>query len=618
MQGSVTLFGMSEIRPTQSRKERPVFTLRQNPTDHLPPGSTLGSVRTALSAETLKVRYGQIGSYTPLRFCKDRHIRVGCEGAAEEITWSLPTSRDVLRVKEMPWTIVPEAGWFLFKGNADAWILRSLETGGTHGIVRSVKGPAHNILLSPRGDRLALLHKKSDSENPSLSLYQVPTGKEIRIRVFESEIRTAAFSPDGARIALGTDDGWVRIFSTENLEKIGAFGIESTWGPASLALNHTGSRVATNLRTGEVFVWDETGERIADLTTTLGAQGKGALFFLGEVLGCRLPTRIESSEVVPETPQFVAPPRTFALKKTSVLDPATKALKAAPPKGLLPRRDQDLVPGSFWGERARVEDGLWVDSVTQLPLFAWRSKDGAPMVLVPEGPTESGETNPPVVRPGFPPPPRLTLRPGTFYLDQFPVTVGMFASYLEASGAEEPHDWERQQQTPQAPVVFVHFQDARGYARWAGGILPKESEWVRAARAEDARRFPWGPVQASHDELARYGRGHGGSPGPVDEFPLGASPFAVLAMAGNVSEWCSDPYPVGLEGDGYAWEEPDRMGEDFGVVKGGSYRDDWVKLRLSGRWPHPRDERVPWIGFRLMMPVQPRPEPHTLSCWPQS
>jgi formylglycine-generating enzyme required for sulfatase activity len=112
---------------------------------------------------------------------------------------------------------------------------------------------------------------------------------------------------------------------------------------------------------------------------------------------------------------------------------------------------------------------------------------------------------------------------------------------------------------PSHPVVGVDWYDAWAFSRWADGRLPSEDEWEKAARGEDARKFPWGnhwnPAMAQ-SVLSAFGRdalrdrldlerllaqtSPTWPPRPVvpaDSMPQGASPYGVLNMAGNVWEF---------------------------------------------------------------------------------
>jgi formylglycine-generating enzyme required for sulfatase activity len=94
------------------------------------------------------------------------------------------------------------------------------------------------------------------------------------------------------------------------------------------------------------------------------------------------------------------------------------------------------------------------------------------------------------------------------------------------------------------PVIYVDWNQASAYCRWAEGRLPTEAEWERAARGTGWGFYPWG-IAAPACSLANYWSESDicvGDTTAVGSYPSGASPVGALDMAGNVWEWVNDWY----------------------------------------------------------------------------
>jgi formylglycine-generating enzyme required for sulfatase activity len=198
--------------------------------------------------------------------------------------------------------------------------------------------------------------------------------------------------------------------------------------------------------------------------------------------------------------------------------------------------------------------------------------------------------------------PRHTVYLDTYWIDKTDVTNEMFAKCVQAGkctfniqhAATDIHFGNPDY--ADHPVVYVTWYQAVAYCQWAGRRLPTEAEWEKAARGTDGRIFPWGrkPVDS---RLANYNDVVGDTT-PVGNYPLGASPYGLLDMAGNVRQWVADWFS-----DLFYRNSPlqNPLGPGMGekrVLRGGSFKDPANGVRVTARFEHVPGSAGMNRGFR--------------------
>ena len=222
----------------------------------------------------------------------------------------------------------------------------------------------------------------------------------------------------------------------------------------------------------------------------------------------------------------------------------------------------------------------------------WRDKDGAIVVRIPGGEFEMGSPE----AEGDPSEhPQHVVRVQGFLMDKTEVTWGQYKRFLAASSQPPPKSpvWGMPEALPASSITW---DEAHAFCAWAGGRLPTEAEWERAARGDDGRQYPWGKTFDPWRCNTRDGGPH--APTPAAAYPECVSPYGVLDLTGSVLEWCSDWYEEGYYAKSPA-ENP--TGPETGnrrVSRGGAWMSPSQSSRVASRLGVDPAWHGPMQGFR--------------------
>ena len=115
-----------------------------------------------------------------------------------------------------------------------------------------------------------------------------------------------------------------------------------------------------------------------------------------------------------------------------------------------------------------------------------------------------------------------------------------------------------------------------------------------------ARLYPWGDTP--DPDCANFERTEIGATNAVGSFALGASPYGVEELSGNVWEWTrslerSQPDPADELGSGQLAAHPDTAR----ILRGGAYQYYEYFVRCAERYGSPPDDWNKLYGFRLAL-----------------
>jgi len=221
-------------------------------------------------------------------------------------------------------------------------------------------------------------------------------------------------------------------------------------------------------------------------------------------------------------------------------------------------------------ERRSAESPTPDVAALQLPDVFFNSTDSSTMILIPAGPFTMGRGKE-----------AHAVSLPAYYLSKHEITNRQWKTFVDANpewrkdatskrypGFPYLKHWQGDSYPlgqDDHPAVYVSWFAAKAYCEWAGGRLPTEAEWEKAARGADGRAYPWGnewdrekcntSAYWTKKEFPDYkvwqkwidggGRNEVRTM-KVGSFPQGASPYGLLDMIGNAYEWTSSirkPYP---------------------------------------------------------------------------
>lgn len=285
------------------------------------------------------------------------------------------------------------------------------------------------------------------------------------------------------------------------------------------------------------------------------------------------------------------------------------AERATPPPKIItpPERETGHDPhtGKPESEIIAPESKIIIPTAKTLP-SRLTNKAGQEMILIPAGEFLMG-SNDADKEARDNEKPQHTVYLDAFYISLNLVTNGEYKRFVEATKHRAPGHWKKgsiPNSKEEHPVVIVDWNDAVDFCKWAGGWLPTEAQWEKAASWDEAykrkRRYPWG--DAFDASKCNSYESNIGDTTPVGKYsPQGDSAYGVRDMAGNVWDWCADWYDDRYYEGSPGENPPGAASGNYCVVRGGAFGDGSRLVRCAFRsrlYPY---FRHPDRGFRVVL-----------------
>ena len=200
----------------------------------------------------------------------------------------------------------------------------------------------------------------------------------------------------------------------------------------------------------------------------------------------------------------------------------------------------------------------------------------------------------------------------SFWMAKYPITHAQYEVFVNAlDGYTYSQWWEfskiaafwranRSQPYSQLyegddlPRTSLMWYESMAFGNWLSNrlgldvTLPTEEQWQRAAIGDTEWIYPWGDEIDS--TFCNYD-GNIGQPTPVTQYSLGASPYGVYDLSGNVWEWTLTSWRTG-KNNTYSGHER--------IIRGGSFKDNDNYTHAVSRSRQFPDACARIQGFRIV------------------
>jgi formylglycine-generating enzyme required for sulfatase activity len=183
-----------------------------------------------------------------------------------------------------------------------------------------------------------------------------------------------------------------------------------------------------------------------------------------------------------------------------------------------------------------------------------------------------------------------------FEMAKTDITVAQYKACVDAGACGAPKtgghcNWVK---GGNYPLNCVDWEQADGYCKWAGGRLPTEAEWERAARGGTDTKWSFGDDEAQLGDYAWYRDNSGDTTHPVGQKK--PNQYGLYDMAGNVWQWVADWYDSDYYSNSPESNPTGPSSGTYRVLRGGSWGNN--AGRTGYRLRLPPDYWRSNIGFR--------------------